>query len=30
LVLDGGDVPVGCDGEGVVDEERKRMANLYA
>jgi hypothetical protein len=30
LVIDGGDVPVGCDGEGVADEERKRMANLYA
>jgi hypothetical protein len=29
-VINGGNVLVGCDGEGVVDEERKRMANSYA
>jgi hypothetical protein len=30
LVIDGGDVSVGCDGEGVADKEQKRMANSYA
>jgi hypothetical protein len=30
LVIDGGDVPVGYDSEGVADKERKRMANSYA
>jgi hypothetical protein len=29
-VINGDNVLVGCDGEGVADEEQKRMANSYA